>query len=109
MELQRRRFLLLAAGVAGMATNAPSAIAQAYPSRPVRIVVGFPPGGPADIHARLAGHWLSERLGQPFIIENKPGAGGNLAPRPLSMRPRTAIRSCSSGRAKRSTRRSTTG
>lgn len=78
MELQRRRFLLLAAGVAGMATNAPSAIAQAYPSRPVRIVVGFPPGGPADIHARLAGQWLSERLGQPFIIENKPGAGGDL-------------------------------
>jgi tripartite-type tricarboxylate transporter receptor subunit TctC len=78
MELQRRSFLLLAAGVAGLSIAGPEARAGSYPSRPVRIIVGFPPGGPADIHARLAAKWLTERLGQPFIVENKPGAGGNL-------------------------------
>lgn len=55
------------------------ASAQDYPTRPVRVIVGFPPGGPTDILARLMGQWLSERLGQPFIIENRPGAGGNIA------------------------------
>ncbi len=56
-----------------------SASAQDYPTRPVRVIVGFPPGGTGDILARLTGQWLSDRLGQPFITENRPGAGGNMA------------------------------
>jgi tripartite-type tricarboxylate transporter receptor subunit TctC len=75
----RRRFLHLAAGAAALPAVARNAWAQAYPTRPVRIVVGFPPGGGADITARLIGQWLSERLSQPFIIENRPGAGSNIA------------------------------
>jgi tripartite-type tricarboxylate transporter receptor subunit TctC len=58
--------------------------AQTYPTRPVRLIVGFPPGGVADVFARLIGQWLSERLGQPLIIENRPGAGGNLAAEAVS-------------------------
>jgi tripartite-type tricarboxylate transporter receptor subunit TctC len=75
MKLPRRRFLRLAAGAAALPTVSYVARAQAYPSRPVRIVVGFPPGGGADITARLIGQWLSE----PFIIDNRPGAGSNIA------------------------------
>jgi tripartite-type tricarboxylate transporter receptor subunit TctC len=79
MKLPRRQFLHLAAGVAALPAISHIAGAQAYPSRPVRIIVGFPAGGGADIVARLMGQWLSERFGQPFIIENRPGAGSNIA------------------------------
>jgi len=79
MKLPRRRFLHLAAGVAALPTVSRVARAQAYPSRPVRLLVGFAPGGATDTTARLIGHWLSERLGQQFIIENRPGAGTNIA------------------------------
>src|SRR5262245_10535979 len=74
----RRQFLHLAAGAAALPAVSRVAWAQAYPTRPVRIVVGFPPGGPSDLAARLIGQWLSDRLGQPFIIENRPGASSNI-------------------------------
>jgi len=77
MKLPRRRFLHLAAGSA-MLPAVSRAVAQSYPSRPVRLIVPFGPGGGTDIVARLIGQWLSERLGQQFVIENRPGAGGNL-------------------------------
>src|SRR5262245_7014602 len=79
MKLPRRNFLYLAAGAAAFPGVARFAFAQAYPTRPVRIIVGFPAGGGADVVARLIGQWLSERLGQQFIIENRPGAGTNIA------------------------------
>jgi tripartite-type tricarboxylate transporter receptor subunit TctC len=79
MELPRRNFLHLAAGAAALATVSRIARAQAYPSRPVRIIVGFAAGGTADITARLIGHWLSERLGQSFVIENRTGAASTIA------------------------------
>jgi len=78
MKIPRRRFLHLAAGAAALPALSHDARAQAYPSRPVRWVVPFPPGGPAEILARLFGQFMSERLGQPFVIENRPGAGGNI-------------------------------
>jgi tripartite-type tricarboxylate transporter receptor subunit TctC len=79
MKLPRRNFLHMAAGVAALPAVWRFAWAQVYPSRPVRIIVGFAPGGGADIAARLIGQWLSERLGQSFVIENRPGAGSNIA------------------------------
>jgi tripartite-type tricarboxylate transporter receptor subunit TctC len=79
VKLPRRNFLHLAAGAATLPVLACMARAQAYPSRPVRIIIGFPAGTTADIIARLLGQWLSERLGQPFLIENRPGAGSTIA------------------------------
>jgi tripartite-type tricarboxylate transporter receptor subunit TctC len=79
MKLPRRNFLHLAAAAAVLPAVSRIARAQAYPSRPVRLIVGFPAGGVLDLFARLIGQWLSERLGQPFIVENRAGAGGNLA------------------------------
>src|SRR6478735_12789351 len=78
MTLPRRQVLGLAVTAVGLAAIPSIARAQSYPTRPVRLIVGAPPGGPNDVHARLIGQWLSERLGQPFIIENKAGAGTNL-------------------------------
>ncbi len=78
MEFPRRQFLQLAAGAAALPALSHGAAALDYPNRPVRIVVGFPPGGPTDIFARLIGDWLSKRLGQPFVVENRPGAGSTI-------------------------------
>src|SRR3984957_15006415 len=78
MKLPRRRFLHLVAGAAALPALPHTAWAQTYPSRPVQMIVGFPAGSAPDIIARLAAQWLSEKLGQNFIIENRPGAGSNI-------------------------------
>jgi tripartite-type tricarboxylate transporter receptor subunit TctC len=78
MKLPRRSFLRLAAGAAALPAMPRVARAQAYPTRPVRFVVGFPPGGVNDITARLIGQWLSERMGQNFLVDNRSGAAGNI-------------------------------
>jgi tripartite-type tricarboxylate transporter receptor subunit TctC len=78
VKLLRRSFLHLAAGAVALPAMSRIARAQGYPSRPVRFIVTFAAGGSPDIIARLMGQWLSERLGQPFIIDNRPGAGGNI-------------------------------
>jgi tripartite-type tricarboxylate transporter receptor subunit TctC len=79
IKLPRRKFLHLAASAAALPIVARRAKAETYPSRPVRIVVGFAPGGPNDIAARIIAQWLSDRLGQSFFIDNRPGASGNIA------------------------------
>src|SRR6266702_550818 len=78
MRLPRRQFLHLAAGAAALPATSRIARAQVYPSRPVQIVVGFAPAGTQDVLARLFGQWLSERLSQQFIVDNRPGGGGNI-------------------------------
>ena len=78
MKLPRRAFLQLAAGAAVLPAMSRIAKAQAYPSKFVRLVVPFPAGGQIDIVGRIIGQWLSERLGQQFIVDNRPGAGGNI-------------------------------
>jgi tripartite-type tricarboxylate transporter receptor subunit TctC len=79
MKLARRKFLQWLGGAAALAAAARTALAQSYPTRPARILSGFPPGGISDTYARLIAQWLSMQLGQQFIVENRPGAGGNLA------------------------------
>ena len=88
MEFPRRTFLHLSAGAAALpALPRLSRAQQAYPSRPVRIVVGFAAGGATDIQARLMGQWLSDRLGQQFIIENRSGASGNIGTEAVAKAP----------------------
>jgi tripartite-type tricarboxylate transporter receptor subunit TctC len=79
MNLPRRQFVHLAACATTLPVAPRIARAQGYPTRPVRLIVGFAPAGASDITARLIGQWLSERLSQQFVIENRPGAGGNFA------------------------------
>src|SRR5262245_605870 len=79
MKLPRRQFLHLAAGAAALPGASRIACAQAYPTRPVRLIIGYPPGGSADTTARLMAQWLSERLGQSVIVESRPGGGTNIA------------------------------
>ena len=87
MKLLRRRFLQLTAGAVALPAMSRMARAQAYPSRPVRIIVGFAAGGATDIQARLMGQWLSDRLGQQFIIENRAGASGNIGTEAVAKAP----------------------
>jgi len=79
MNRPRRQFLRLAGMAAALSVGSRTTRAQTYPNRPVRLLVGFPAGGPNDILGRLFARWLSERLGQPFVVENRPGASGNIA------------------------------
>src|SRR5262245_6230675 len=87
MKPPRRAFLQLMAAVAVLWTVPGTAMAQTYPMRPVRLIVGVAPGGTLDIVARLMGQWLSERLGQPFIIEDRPGAGTNIGTEAVARAP----------------------
>ena len=87
MKFHRRAFMHLAAGAAALSAAPGILRAQAYPSRTARIVVGFPAGGATDIQARLMGEWLTERLGQQFIVENKPGASGNIGTETVAKAP----------------------
>src|SRR5215472_18160493 len=99
MNIARRRFLRLAAGATTLPAVSRIAKAQTYPARPVRLIVGFPAGGGADIVARILGRWLSERLGQEVIIENKPGAKLVLRLKQWSIRRHTDTRCFGAGSA----------
>jgi tripartite-type tricarboxylate transporter receptor subunit TctC len=88
MKLPRRSFLQLATGAAALLPVSRIARAQTYPTRPVRWIVPFPPGGPFDTVARPMAHWLTERLGQQFVIDNRPGAGGNIGTEAVVRAPR---------------------
>src|ERR1700744_849444 len=79
MTLSRRKLLCLAAGAIGLPATPRMAFALDYPTRPVRLLVGFATGGAAEVNARIMGQWLAERLGQPFAVENRTGAGSNIA------------------------------
>src|SRR6516165_7716430 len=105
MKLPRREFLHLTVGAAALPAVSRFAFAQAYPSRPVRLIVGFAPGGTTDITARLIGQWLSERLGQQFVIENRTGAATNIATEAVVRAPADGY---TSRHRTRSTPRSTT-
>src|SRR3981081_3067478 len=87
LGIPRREVLNLAVGVAALPAFSRTARAQNYPTRPVRIIVGFPAGGASDITARMLGQWLSERLGQQFIIENRPRAGTNIGTEAVAKSP----------------------
>jgi tripartite-type tricarboxylate transporter receptor subunit TctC len=87
MKIPRRKFLHLAAGAAALPAVSRMASAQAYPSRPLRLVIGYPPAGSADITARLMAQWISDWLGQPVVVENRPGAGTNLATEAVARAP----------------------
>src|SRR5262245_56459430 len=108
MKFPRRRFLHLGAGAAALAALSRVAVAQSYPTRPVRIIVGYPPGGSTDVMARLIGQQLSERLGQPFVLENRPGAGTNLATEAVVKAPPDGYTLLAVDAARRSARRSIT-
>src|SRR5262245_40930401 len=108
LKLPRRRFMHLALGAAALPVSR-TARAQAYPTRPVRIIVGFAAGGPADIFARLLAQWLSDRLGQQFLIEHRPGAGSNIGTEAVVRALLTDTRYFLPRQQIPSTRRSTTG
>jgi tripartite-type tricarboxylate transporter receptor subunit TctC len=87
MKLPRRQYLHLGAAAAALPAASRIARAQTYPTRPVRVIFGFPAGGGSDTIARLMGQWLSERLGQPFVVENRPGDVTNIATEPVVRAP----------------------